>query len=98
MRGLLGRAGFTDVELDGLTAPMVWGRDAEDAHGFVLGLLGWMLDGRHPEDREHAVEALRAALREHEGPDGVALASATWVVTARRAHRDGQQDVARSPV
>ena len=85
VRALLGHAGFADVRCEGLARPMVYGRDAEEAHAFVLGLLGWMLAGRTPAEQEQASDALRTTLQEHEGPDGVALASATWLVTARRA-------------
>lgn len=84
VRALLGDAGFADVRVDGLARPMIYGRDAEEAHAFVLGLLGWMLEGRSHAEREQASEALRTTLEEHGSPDGVALASATWLVTARR--------------
>ena len=84
VRALLEGAGFADVRFDGLARPMIYGRDAGEAHAFVLGLLGWMLEGRTPAEREQASEALRTTLREHEGPDGVGLASATWLITARR--------------
>ena len=47
--------------------------------GGRLTLLTWQ-----PAERERAVAALRATLEAHEGPDGVGLASATWIVTARR--------------
>ena len=63
---------------------MAYGRNAEEAHAFVLGLLGWMLEGRSPAERERASAALYAALREHDGPDGVQLDSAAWLITARR--------------
>jgi hypothetical protein len=63
---------------------MIYGRDAAEAQEFVLGLLGWMLAGRTPAEWERAVAALRATLEAHDGPDGVGLASATWIVTARR--------------
>lgn len=84
VRALLEGAGFADVAIDGLAEPAVYGRDADDALSFVVGLLGWMLDARPPAERDRAVEALRETLRAHEGPEGVALPSATWLVTARR--------------
>ena len=85
VRALLTGAGFTDVALDALAEPEVYGRDAEDAHAFVLGLLGWMLADLPPAERDRRSEALRTTLREHEGPDGVTLDSAAWLVTARRS-------------
>ena len=45
MRSVLTAAGFADIELDGTTAEMWFGNDAEDAYQFVLGLMGWMLEG-----------------------------------------------------
>lgn len=84
VRSLLTGAGFTDVAVDGLAEPMHYGDTAEDAHRFVLGLLGWMLDGRGEADRRRAEEALRATMEAHQGPDGVAFASAAWLVTATR--------------
>ncbi|GAA4942389.1 ubiquinone/menaquinone biosynthesis C-methylase UbiE [Actinomycetospora succinea] len=84
VRDLLTAAGFADVALDGLAEPEVYGRDAEDAHAFVLGLLGWMVADLPPAERDRRVEALRAAMAAHEGPDGVTFGSAAWLVTARR--------------
>jgi SAM-dependent methyltransferase len=85
VRALLTGAGFTRVELEGMTAPMRYGDDADDARAFVLGLLGWMLDGRSDADRRRADEALRVTMEAHEGPGGVEFASAAWLVTAVRA-------------
>ncbi|MDD7938232.1 methyltransferase domain-containing protein [Actinomycetospora lutea] len=85
VRDLLTAAGFTDVALDGLAEPEVYGHDADEAHAFVVGLLGWMLADLPPAERERHSEALRATLAAHEGPDGVVLGSAAWLVTARRA-------------
>jgi hypothetical protein len=33
------------LAIDATTAPMWFGDDADDAHRFVLGLMGWMLEG-----------------------------------------------------
>jgi SAM-dependent methyltransferase len=84
VRTLLTRAGFADVRIDGLAEPMIYGRGTEEAHAFVLGLLGGMLDGRPPAERERASEDLRTTLDAHRVPGGVALGSAAWLVTARR--------------
>lgn len=84
VRSLLERSGFTDVALDGIAEPEVYGRDADDALAFVLGLLGWMLADLEPAERDRRTAALHATLAAHEGPDGVTLDSAAWLVTARR--------------
>ncbi|MEJ2885306.1 class I SAM-dependent methyltransferase [Actinomycetospora aeridis] len=84
VRDVLTGAGFTAVALDGLAEPEVYGRDADDALAFVLGLLGWMVADLTPAERDRRVEALHRTLAAHEGPDGVTLGSAAWLVTARR--------------
>jgi SAM-dependent methyltransferase len=83
VRALLDAAGFTGIHL----APhelKVGGGDLEATLSLSLrvGPLGGALR-ENPDKREAAVDAIRAALAPHEGPDGVKLRSATWVVTAR---------------
>ena len=84
VRGVLGGAGFADVTLEPITADMWFGADAEDAHRFVLGQLGWMLQGLDAEGRAHAEDALRATVTEHETADGVRYGSAAWLIRASR--------------
>jgi SAM-dependent methyltransferase len=84
VRTVLGAAGFADVALDGVSAGMWFGDDAGDAYQFVLGLLGWMLDGLDGAARHRALDALRATIMEHETADGVVYDSGAWIVTARR--------------
>ena len=45
VHSVLTAAGFTDVQLQGLSAPMYFGPDPDDAYRFVRGLTGWMLEG-----------------------------------------------------
>ena len=82
--GLLEATGYRDVEITGLTGPTTYGRDVDHAHRFLLGLFGWMLANRPPEERTPAAQALRDTLAAHAGPGGVQFDSATWLVTARR--------------
>lgn len=84
VRALLEGAGFSDVHLEGHAEPMHYGRDAADAHAFVLGLLGWMLEGKADADRARASDALLDTMRSYEQENGVELPSAAWLVTARR--------------
>jgi SAM-dependent methyltransferase len=84
VRLLLTQAGFTDVDLTGLEEPMWFGDDADDADAFVLGLLGWMLEGLDEEGRQRAQRDLRATMEAHAGPDGVTFGSATWLISATR--------------
>ncbi len=84
IRALLTSAGFDDVELTGTTAGMWFGNDAHDAHRFVLGLMGWMLEGLDDAHRARAVDALHATMAAHETPDGVLFESAAWTIQATR--------------
>jgi SAM-dependent methyltransferase len=85
VRALLTTAGFADVELDGTTAGMWFGDDADDAHRFAVGLMGWMLEGLDDTRRVRAIDALRATMSAHETPDGVFFDSAAWTIHATRA-------------
>lgn len=84
VRGLLTSAGFGDVELEGTTASLWFGNDADDAHRFVLGLMGWMLDGLDDADRTRAVDALHTTMAAHETSDGVLFGSAAWTIQSTR--------------
>jgi SAM-dependent methyltransferase len=81
---LVRTAGFTDVRIEDVREPVLFGPDPVAARDVMAGLLSWMLEGRDRAERDRARAALLATLREHEGPDGVAFGSAAWLVTARR--------------
>lgn len=85
VRGLLERAGFDRVALTPVREATTYGRSVDEAHRFLLGLLGWMIEGQDPVRRAASVEALRTALAAHETADGVHFGSAAWLITARRA-------------
>ena len=83
VRNILATAGFRDVTL----APhneKVGAGDLETMVGLSLrvGPLGGLLR-EHPEQRDVVIASVREALKAHEGPDGVRLDAATWIVTAR---------------
>jgi SAM-dependent methyltransferase len=84
VRPLLAGAGFAAVGLEGMAAGMWFGNDADDAHRFVLGLMGWMLEGLDEAGRERANDALYATMAAHETPDGVLFDSAAWIIDATR--------------
>jgi SAM-dependent methyltransferase len=84
IRSVLHAAGFADVELDGTSAGMWFGTDADDAYEFVLGLLGWMLDGLDDSGRARALASLRSTVTAHATGDGVTYDSAAWIIRARR--------------
>ena len=84
VRTLLASAGFSDVNLDALHQPMWFGSDPGDAHRFVLGLMGWMLDGLDDAGRERALGALTATVTAHASSDGITFASGAWLIRAAR--------------
>jgi SAM-dependent methyltransferase len=84
VRAVLTDAGFVDIELEGATAGMWFGDDADDAHQFVLGLLGWMLEDFDEAGRTRGIEALRASTGAHAGADGVIYESGAWTIRATR--------------
>jgi len=83
VRRILDAGGFTGIAVTPNDMKM-GSADLETALELAqrVGPLGRMLR-EAPDRREAAVAAVRAALTAHEGPDGVLLDSATWIVTAR---------------
>ena len=84
VRGLLEGAGYTAARCTAVSEPMVFGADVDDACAFILGNLGWMLEGLDDSTRERAIADLRRSLQEHRTDLGVAYGSAAWLVTADR--------------
>jgi SAM-dependent methyltransferase len=82
-RCILGRAGFSDVEIAPHDEAVGSGSlDAMLAVCSRVGALGKILR-ETPELRSSVLPAVRSALSGHDGPDGVKLNAAIWVVTAR---------------
>ena len=83
VRGILQGAGFTHIAITPHDEK-IGGNDLETALTLSLkiGPLGSILR-EHPDKREAVTGAVRELLARHEGPDGVNLDSATWIVTAR---------------
>ena len=84
VRSILTDAGCTDIGLTARSEPMWFGHDAEDAYGFVLGLMGWMLEGLEDAGRAQALENLRVSLTAHHTEHGVFYESATFTISAIR--------------
>jgi SAM-dependent methyltransferase len=84
VRSILTSAGFTDIDLEGRSEGMWFGTDADDAHQFMFGLLGWMLEGLDDNGRGRALDALRSTMATHETSDGVIFVSAVWIIRATR--------------
>ncbi|GAB3974463.1 class I SAM-dependent methyltransferase [Plantactinospora veratri] len=83
---VLGGAGFTDVRPRPVDAPMAFGADADEAADGFLGsgpVLAVLQQDGGPSV-EAAREILVETLRPYEGPDGVRIPGAHWLVTAVR--------------
>jgi SAM-dependent methyltransferase len=84
VRTLLSGAGFKDIELVETRGAMWFGADADEAHAFVLGQLGWLLEDLDPAGRARALDALHASAAAHASDQGVLYDSAAWIITAIR--------------
>jgi SAM-dependent methyltransferase len=85
VRRILGGAGFRDVALTPLDLSFHLGADAADAAEFAtfIGQGARLLQGQ-PDETVHAARAALADFfRQHEGPSGVSLPGALWLVSAR---------------
>jgi len=83
VRGILESAGFEQIEITAHDEQVGSGDlDTMLAVCSRVGALGKILR-ENPELRSAALPAVRSALAAHDGPDGVTLTAATWVVTAR---------------
>jgi SAM-dependent methyltransferase len=82
LRGILERAGFGNIEITAFDERVGSGNlEAMLAVCSRVGALGKILR-ENPELRTVALPAVRSALAAHDGPDGVRLNAATWIVTA----------------
>lgn len=84
---ILAEAGYDEISVLPVAAPLRLGRDTDDAVEFLAGtgLARSLLDPVDPETAATALDAVREALRPHERPDGLALEGAAWLVAAQPA-------------
>ncbi len=83
VRGVLAAAGFQGIAITACDQPVGSGDlEAMLAVCTRVGALGKILR-ENPALRDAALPAVRSALARHDGPDGVRLTAATWVVAAR---------------
>lgn len=84
-RGILADAGFADIDIQPYDALVgVGGLEETLALTQRIGPLGTLLR-ESPDQAPRAMQAVREALRPHDGPDGVKLNGAVWIVTARKS-------------
>lgn len=81
-------AGYTEIGFERIDAPLLVGETPDEAVEFQLAIgpagevyreAGELAERRH----EEIVAALKAELARHETPEGIALQSSSWMVTAR---------------
>ena len=80
VRTILGAAGFTDISLESVSAPMRFGTDPDEAFAFVSQLTAWMRTDLNDSDTAAALTALRTSIDAHTGPTGVTYAAAAWTI------------------
>jgi SAM-dependent methyltransferase len=87
VRTILEQAGFQQIGVDPVEAPMRLGDDAEDAVAFLrgTGMARALLGDADDEARTAALAAVADALRARERPEGLYLNGAAWLVTATTA-------------
>jgi SAM-dependent methyltransferase len=80
-------SGFTDVAFEPVDDRMRFGKDADDAFDFIssMGITRGLTHDLDTATARAALEELRAMLARHESPQGVDLAGAAWIITARTA-------------
>ena len=87
VRGILGPAGFDEVELEPIDEPIEFGTDAADALAFAktMGIVEGLTHDLDDDARAEAMANLADLFHAHETPDGVLFGSAAWLITARRS-------------
>jgi hypothetical protein len=89
VRGILANAGFADIALEAVEHDLLVGgaADLDGAAAFAAdsGSVRSVLGNVDDDTRRRAAESIRTALAPYAGRDGVRLASAVWVVSARKA-------------
>jgi len=88
VRGILDRAGFSDVALESVQMKLLigGGRDLDATVDFALKMgpaARALRDAADPAVVPLVIAAVREALKPYQGADGVRMDSASWVVTAR---------------
>jgi len=82
--GLLGGAGFSDIDIADQPEPAWLGRDADDAIGFYLStpFAQQLVAAADERAAARITAALRDALRPYQRDHGVRLGAAAWLATA----------------
>ena len=84
VHAILEGAGFSDVDLTSIDAPMWLGATAADAWDFVssMGIVRGLSNGLDDDTKRACLERLRATVAAYQTPDGVQIAAGQWLITA----------------
>ena len=86
VRSTLEGAGFVAVQLDDVVEPMHMGASVDDALDFMrrTNIAAALFENVEDDVAAQAWDAIRQAMTAYETPEGVIMAGAAWLVTARR--------------
>jgi SAM-dependent methyltransferase len=88
IRQVLADAGWVDLDVQAEDGPVSLGPDqtVDDVVAYLLhdGPARHLIAGIDPEVADQVAPAVAAALRPHDGPDGVALQGGAWIVSGFR--------------
>jgi SAM-dependent methyltransferase len=84
VHAILEGAGFSDVDLTSIDAPMWLGATAGNAWDFVasMGIVRGLSNGLDDDTKRACLERLRENVAAHETPDGVQFDAGQWLITA----------------
>ena len=84
--GILGQAGFAEVQVEPIEADLLMGRNVDDAMLFTqkVGPLSRPLAALEGDARAQALDAVRALMQANERNGEIRLGARCWVVTGRR--------------
>jgi SAM-dependent methyltransferase len=84
VRGILESAGLSDVVTEQVDEPLYFGADAASTFNQMrkTGMVTGLLEELDDRARNEALDTLRAAIADHETPDGVLFDSSAWLVRA----------------
>lgn len=85
-RAILTEAGYKNIEIEDVAAPLFWGKDADVAYEFIsdVGPTRGMLHDLDDAGKAKALDNLRELMNKHVTPEGVLLDSRSWLITATR--------------
>jgi SAM-dependent methyltransferase len=86
VRRVLGEAGFSDVGFTSIDEPVDFGKDADDAFGFVrkTGIAVGLTQDLDKTAKARAFDELRATIEAHATGEGVLFGTSSWLITATR--------------